>query len=460
MIKNFLKKIIPPFVLNIYYFLWALSGAVFYRFPSKNLIVIGVTGTDGKSSVVEMIGTILKEAGYKVASTSSICFKIGDKEWKNTFKMTMPGRWYLQRFLRRAVKEKCQYAVLEVTSEGIKQCRHKFIDFDVAVITNLTPEHIESHGSFENYKKTKGELFRALANSKTKILDFKGQQTLKQKRIKKISVVNLDDSNSEYFLGFWAEEKYGFTTNNCYPKIKNCVRAVDIKPLPFGLSFGVEKERFQLNLWGSFNVYNALAAICVGLSQEIDMATIKKGLQKIKQVPGRMEVVIQEPFLVIVDFAHTPNALEKVYKAVVDYKTSKEDFKQIPDLSYRNSQLICVFGAAGGHRDKWKRPELGKIASYYCDRIILTNEDSYGDNLPDILLQIKSGISKDKVKVTQEILDRREAIVAALNMAQPGDIVLITGKGCEPYMSLPDGRMIPWDDRKVVRDVFFQLTTK
>jgi len=151
-VKNFFRKFIPNFLLSWYHFLLAFFGAVLYKFPSRGLKVIGVTGTKGKSTVVELAGQILEEAGYKVASISSIRFKIGDKEWLNNLKMTMPGRLKLQRFLKEAVDSGCQYAIIEVTSEGILQHRQRFIDFDVVVLTNLSPEHIERHGSFEKYR--------------------------------------------------------------------------------------------------------------------------------------------------------------------------------------------------------------------------------------------------------------------------------------------------------------------
>ena len=158
--KEIIEKFIPSFLLNWYHFLLAFFGALIYRFPSKKLKVVGVTGTGGKSTVVEFCSQILKEAGYKTASISSISFKIKDKQWPNALKMTMPGRLKLQRFLRRAVKAGCQYLVLEVTSEGILQHRQKFINFEAAIFTNLSQEHIERHGSFEKYREAKGKLFK------------------------------------------------------------------------------------------------------------------------------------------------------------------------------------------------------------------------------------------------------------------------------------------------------------
>lgn len=187
--KSFIKKFIPKPILKMYYAFWPFLGAVIYRFPSKKIKVIGVTGTNGKTSVVHLATHILENSGYEVASISSLRFKIGNKEWKNILKMTMPGRMKVQRFLKQAVNANCEFVVIEVTSEGIKQFRHKHIQFDTVVFTNLTKEHIESHGSFENYKKTKGELF-ALPH--------------------RISIVNIDDENAEYFLSFAAHKKIGY----------------------------------------------------------------------------------------------------------------------------------------------------------------------------------------------------------------------------------------------------------
>jgi UDP-N-acetylmuramoyl-L-alanyl-D-glutamate--2,6-diaminopimelate ligase len=407
-VKNLIKKFIPSFLLDWYHFILAFFGAFFYCFPSKKLKVIGVTGTKGKSTVVEMTARILEKSGYKTASISSIKFKIGEKEWPNTLKMTMPGRFKLQKFLRQAVKEDCKCAVLEITSEGIKQHRHRFIDFDGAVFTNLTPEHIEVHKGFENYKKAKGKLFQLVEKSKKK---------------NKFSVINIDDSNADYFLNFNTGRKYTYAINN-----KNA----EITP---------EKISLEISLPAEFNIYNSLAAVCVGLSQGIDLDKILNILKEIKGIPGRMELVIEKPFKVFVDYAHTSDSLEKVYKTL-------------------GKGLICVFGSCGGGRDKWKRPEMGKIAAKYCDKIILTNEDPYNENPSQILSEIKSGIPDTKYKIQDtiyEILDRREAINKALSLAKKDDIVIITGKGCEPWMCVAHGKKIPWDDRKIVKEEFEKI---
>jgi UDP-N-acetylmuramoyl-L-alanyl-D-glutamate--2,6-diaminopimelate ligase len=401
--KEFLKKFLPNFVLSFYHFILAFLGALIYGFPSKKLILIGVTGTNGKTTTTEMIASIFEKAGKRIALLNSIRFKIGKKEEINKLRMTMPGRFFIQRFLKKAAKEGCEYAILEVTSEGIKQHRHRFLEFKVAVFTNLAPEHIEAHGSFEKYKEAKGKFFQAT---------------------KKIHVINIEDKNSDYFLKFPAERK-----------------------ITYGLKKGdinLENTKVKLKIPGEFNIYNALAAISVAISQGIDKDFAIKVLEEFRGVPGRMEEVISKPFKVIVDYAFTPNALEKVYQ------TLKNSKFQIP-----NSKMICVLGACGGGRDKWKRPVLGELAAKYCDEVIVTNEDPYDEDPWQIIEQVASG-TKGKAK---KILDRREAIRTALKLAKEGDVVVITGKGCEPSIVIK-GKKIPWDDRKVVREEFQKVYEK
>ncbi len=402
--KELLKKFIPSFLLRWYHYILAFFGAIFYCFPSQKIKVIGITGTNGKTTVVELASKILAADGCKVASLSSIKFKIGEKEWPNTLKMTMPGRFKLQRFLRQALNSGSKYAVLEVTSEGIKQYRHKFIDFDVAVFTNLSPEHIEAHGSFENYRAAKGKLFKIT---------------------KGVHIINLDDENAGYFLRFPAKKKYSYGLN------KGDINNKDIQ--------------FKLRLIGNFNIYNALAATCVGLSQGINLEICKKVLEAAGGIPGRMEEVISSPFKVFVDYAFTPNALEKVYQTFQSWTQSWTS-----DVQHR---MICVLGACGGGRDKWKRPVLGKVAAKYCQEVIVTNEDPYDENPMEIINQVADGTREMTIK----ILDRREAIRKSLELAKPNDVVIITGKGCEPWICVERGKKIPWDDREIVRKEFKKL---
>ncbi len=399
--KKYIKKFIPSFLISWYHLALSFLGALYYRFPGKKIKVIGVTGTNGKSTVINIASQILKEAGYKVASSSSISFRIGDAEEENKMKMTMPGRLTLQKFLRRAVDEKCDYVIIEVTSEGIKQHRHRFINFDVVAITNLTPEHIEAHKGFENYKKAKGELFKVCKN---------------------IHIINSDDDHKDYFVSFPAKEiiTYGINSGD--------IRAKDVHLSPKGSTFKVNQEIFELNLLCEFNVYNALAGIAIGLSQGVPISTCKKGISEVEQIAGRMEEVIENVF---VDYAFIPNALEKVYSF----------------LKPKDGKLICVLGSCGGGRDKWKRPVLGKIADNYGDIVIITNEDPYDEDPMEIINQVAEGCPK-----AEKIIDRREAIRKALQFKKENDVVVITGKGCEPWICIANGKKIPWDDRAIIRE--------
>jgi UDP-N-acetylmuramoyl-L-alanyl-D-glutamate--2,6-diaminopimelate ligase len=400
-IKGIVKKYTPKFLLKLYYFLWALSGAIIFCFPgkSKKLKIIGITGTSGKSTTVDLVTKILEEAGEKVASISSIRFKVGKEEWANKYKMTMPGRFVIQKLLSQAKKAGCKYVVLEVTSEGIKQFRHKFIDFDMAVFTNLTPEHIESHGGFDNYRNEKLKLFNITKN---------------------IHVINIDDENAKYFLDVPAKRKISFGIK-------------DIEKIELSesySSFKLNGVEFIVQLLGEFNIYNCLSAITIAQAYGIDLEICKRALEEAKGISGRMEVVSTSPIKVIVDYAHTPEQLEAVYK------------------TFKEENLICILGSCGGGRDKWKRPVLGEIAKRYCQKIIITNEDPYDEDPIAIMNQVFETAGPK----AEKIVDRKEAIESSIKLAKKGDVVIITGKGSEPWMCLANGKKIPWDDRQIVKD--------
>lgn len=416
--KQLVKKLLPGFILSMYYSMWPFLGMIVYRMPSRHLKVIGITGTNGKTTVTHLATRILEGSGHKVASISSLRFKIGAAEWKNELKMTMPGRMKIHKFMRDAVNAGCEYLVIEVTSEGIKQKRHKFIQFDSAAFTNLTPEHIESHGSFENYKKAKGEFF-ALPH--------------------KTSIVNLDDPAYKYFLNFKADKKIGYSMKDHHERSDDLstVVAQNYEQNNSGSSFSVMGVNFPIPLLGRFNAVNALTAISIGISQGVNLKDMDISQYADTPIPGRMEVVFSNPFRVVVDYAHTPDALEKVYKTISQFKKEGES-------------MVCVLGSAGGGRDKWKRPEFAKLAENYCDKIILTDEDPYDENSDAILDEIIAGFSKSPQY--KKILDRREAIHTALKEARENDTVVITGKGAEPWLMVAHGEKIPWDDRKIVRE--------
>jgi len=425
-IKKTVKRFLPYFLVDWYHFLLSFFGAFLYRLPSyeKKMKVIGVTGTNGKSTVVRMISQIFEEAGFFVAYSSSVNFKIKEKETKNVLRVTMPGRFKLQKFLREAADANCQYVILEVTSEGIKQHRHRFIDFDVAVFTNLSPEHIESHGSFENYRDEKKKLFKAT---------------------KKIHILNLDDRSIGHFMKFNAYKKYGFLIDSKFDKQDTnfqTIRAENCFISEQGIRFSIRGIEFKLKLLGKFNIHNALAAICVALSQGIDLAICKSALEKMGIMPGRMEIIISSPFKVLIDYAFTPNALEKVYQSLKN--------------GFSPKKMICLLGACGGGRDKWKRPVLGQIASRYCDRIIVTNEDPYDEDPMEIIKQVVEGVDGN----AEMVLDRREAIKRALDGAGKGDLVILTGKGSEPSICLAGGKKVPWNEKKIALEEFASLKKK
>jgi UDP-N-acetylmuramoyl-L-alanyl-D-glutamate--2,6-diaminopimelate ligase len=431
MIKNLIKKIIPKDILDILHWVFSFIGAIKNRFPSNNLIVIGVTGTNGKSTVVQLLHEIFTEFGLNVASASTIRFRIKNKLETNRLKMTMPGRFALQDFLRKAADEGCQYAIVEVTSEGLKQNRAAFINFDCAVITNVRPEHIESHGSFEKYRSAKAILFKMLSSKR-------------KNKIKKISVVNLDDPSVMHYSRERADEKigYGLLNENKRKDVKRFFIPENIKFLADGTDFELEGAKYHSPLLGDFNLYNVLAAISVARAFEIPKEKIAQTIKNFKGAPGRLEILQDKPFLVCIDYAHTPDALECVYRVARAFWVKN------------GSRLIGVLGAAGGGRDKWKRPQMGSIAERFCDEIILTDEDPYSEDQEKIIHEIGHGISKKKYK---KILDRRLAVREALNMAKPGDVVLITGKGAEKTMMTKYGAM-DWDERAIVLEEIGKVT--
>lgn len=412
-IKSFIRNLLPRGAINAYHLGVAFLSAAIYGFPSKKIKVIGVTGTNGKSTVISIASKILETSGLKVAAMTSIMFKIGDEEQENKLKMTMPGRFVINKFLSEAARAGCDIALIETTSEGVAQNRHKFIDFKTAVITTLNPEHIESHGSFENYKKAKGSFFASVEDT---------------------HIINIDDAHAKYFLSFPAKRIITYGIDN-----QADIKGEDVRVSYDGSKFRVQGYDFDLKILCSFNVYNALAAIAIATSEGVKLEDCRKGIKEVDQIPGRMEKIIDEPFKIFVDYAFIPAALEKVYEFVKP----------------QNGKLIAVLGACGGGRDKWKRPVLGGIADQYADIIIVTNEDPYDEDPKSIIDEVSVGV-KNKDKLIK-ILDRRQAINRALSLAEDGDVVMITGKGCEPWICIEDGKKIPWDDRRVVKEELDKL---
>lgn len=421
MIKKILKKVIPKFILEFYYKSLSLLGTFLYGWPSNKLKVIGVTGTNGKSTVVDLISYLLEKAGYKTGFVSTVSFKIGEKKWLNDKKMTMLGRFASQKMLKQMIREKCDYAIIETSSEGIKQWRHLGINYDIAVFTNLTPEHLESHGGFENYKNTKLKLFKHLT------------RLPKKQGVNKIIVANKDDKYFNEFFNNKADKKISFSINN-----KGDFQAENIICEDFNNKFEINGVNFITSILGKFNVYNILTAIAVCSSQGLSLGQMSKYLKYFEGTPGRMEFIrTKRNFRVLVDYAPEVESLKNLYKAL--------------DL-FDYNRLIHVLGSCGGGRDKSRQPVLGKMAGEKADIVIITNEDPYDDDPIGIINNVAKGAissGKELNKDLFKIEDRRQAIKKALNLAQPNDLVLITGKGAEQFICVKHGKKIPWDDRKV-----------
>jgi UDP-N-acetylmuramoyl-L-alanyl-D-glutamate--2,6-diaminopimelate ligase len=415
-----LEKFIPKKVYNFfqpaYHFLLALTGTLLYRYPSKKIYVIGVTGTKGKSSTVEFINAVLEAAGKKTAILSTIRFKVGDTTRPNKYKMTMPGRFFVQKFLRQAVDAQCEYAIMEMTSEGARFFRHLGVELDALIFTNLSPEHIESHGSFKKYKQAKLRLAKKLARSN---------------KPARLSIANIDNEHAYSFLVHNVEKNIGYSLKDVHI----------ISEDQSGSTIMYNHTEIHIPLPGKFNISNALAAL--KLADELGIATSesKKGIESLSLIRGRVEKIEEgQDFTVIVDYAHTDDSLRKLYETFSSSESAD---------SRLGRRLICVLGSTGGGRDSWKRPVLGKIADEFCSEIILTNEDPYDEDPMKIIGEVASGITTHEPKV---ILDRREAIAYAFSIAQKGDVVLITGKGTDPYIMGARGSKIPWDDAQVARE--------
>ncbi len=413
----------------------AFCAALYYRFPSRHLRVVGVTGTTGKTSVVVMAAHALRANGLRVGYTSTALFSDGKQDWLNDKKMTMVGRFFTQKMLRAMVKNGCDVALIETTSEGAVQFRHRFIHYDAMVITGLYPEHIESHGGFDNYKKAKQALFAHLQQCR--------QKYLHGTPVSKTAILNCDDRYAHEFCLLSPAQTMGFTTTT-----HACGACADMV-VPYtlvGLHATGVRMRFaghmvQLKVLGAFNVVNAAAAGCVCIACGIDAADAARALETIEYLPGRIERIDEgQDFTVIVDYAFEPNAVETLDDTIAVLQPQR---------------VIHVLGSAGGGRDRARRHALGFLAGTRADYVIITNEDPYDEDPQAIIREVAHGAVDAGKTIDGSVVmfaQREDAIAHAVAIARSGDVVLITGKGCEQAIAGPHGRLTPWDDRVVARD--------
>jgi UDP-N-acetylmuramoyl-L-alanyl-D-glutamate--2,6-diaminopimelate ligase len=435
-IRKFIKTIFGENVFLLYHKILAHVAAIYYGNPSKKMLVIAVTGTKGKTSTINFLWHVLTAGGYKVGLVSTANIKIGDEEILNWYHMTMPGRFLLQSLLKKMLNAKCEIVLVEVTSEGIKYNRHVGLYYDMAVFTNIFPEHLKSHdNSFEKYKAAKGELFKNLATLPAK------------KDIKKVSVINADDKEAEYFNGFLADKKYTYGENK-----KSTHIVENILENNSGVSFQVRKSdelnEYNLKLLGKFNTLNAMPAIIIAEHLGIDKSKIQTGLTNCSVIPGRMEIINEgQNFTAIVDYAHEEFSMRAAVTAAMNAKKNKAN------------KLMVVFGGDGGGRE----PRIGscKVVSELANIAIVTLSDPF-DTDPQIintflvnkLLEFK--MPKENI---YEYLDRRDGIVKAISLAADGDVILFACKGAEQSIIFKD-KVVEWDDRRVVREEIIKLQNK
>jgi len=399
-------------------------AAAFHGYPGRHLRVIGVTGTDGKTTTVRLIAAILEASGHRTGLVSTVSAVIGGQEMATGFHTTTPEAPEVQAYLAQMVEAGMEYAVLESTSHGLAQHRVTACEYDVAVLTNITHEHLDYHGTFEAYREAKAGLFRALATAYRKPLT------------PKVAVLNADDESYEFMATIPADEHISYGLEHPAD-----LSASEVQFTSQGGSFVAHtpagSAQIRTPLLGRYNVYNILAAIAVGVSQGVPLEAIREGISSVEGIAGRMErIEVGQDFTAIVDFAHTPNALRRALETV---------------RTMTSGRVIVVFGCAG-LRDAGKRAPMGRIAGELADRVVITAEDPRTESLEDIMAQIAGGCAaagRSEGEDYWRIGDRAEAIEFAVSLARRGDLVIVTGKGHERSMCFGTTEH-PWSDHEVL----------
>lgn len=395
----------------------AWVAAAVNGFPGRRLRVIGITGTNGKTTTANFVAGILQAAGYTPGVSTTANFRIGDEEWENDLNMTVTSPWRLQKLLKRMQKAKVDWAVLEVTSHALHQGRMGGVKFNIGVMTNLTPDHLDYHGSVEDYAAAKAKLLH------------RAQQAV---------VLNRDDEWYEYFRARARHAIYTYGINE--EASVRCDRAkLRADGSKVRMRYGERVLHTELHLPGQFNVYNALAAATVAFGLEIEWQAVQRGLEGVSGVPGRMEPVqAGQAFSVIVDYAHTPDAFEKVLQSLKDLTKGR---------------VIAVFGGAPTHDYE----NLGAVAGAVADEVIITDDEPMNEDPQQIRDAIVAAArSKQHAKV-QEVPDRREGMRAAFAMATPKDTVVLLCLGHQRYRRV-GGERLPWNDREVAEELLEELS--
>lgn len=425
-IKNLIKKFIPKnaryHVANFYHLLVAVAANIRYGFPARKMRVIMVTGTNGKTTTSAYIAQMLMSAGHKVGVSTTAFYGFGEELEPNTRNRTVDDIFYVQAMLSRMKKAGCEFLVMEVTSMALVQHRLWGVPCEVAVMTNLTQDHLDYHKTMERYAEAKGKL-------------FSGNPAF--------IILNRDDEWFDFFNKYEAGERK--VTYGASKEATGRIVEAELKAEGSNVALQIDKTKkikFHTALPGKFNVYNATAAAMVGYVLELENDQISKGISALKNVPGRLERINEgQRFEVVVDYAHTPDALENLLDTLRHLTKGK---------------LWIVFGATGD-RDKGKRPIMGEIAARLADRIVLTDDEPYNEDPAKIREEVMAGVAKvaSGAKKTIEIGDRREAIQRAITDARPRDTVAITGMGHEQFRIVAGERQ-PWSDAAIAREAIKQ----
>lgn len=413
-------------------------SAAYFGYPARQLRVVGVTGTDGKTTTTHLVSATLEAMGYRTGFITTVDLKVGDELWHNDTQHTTPEPVEVQGLMRRMVDKGVDYAILESSSHALALDRLLHCEFDAAVFTNLSPEHLNFHGSMESYLRDKSRLFALLDEAMLK-------------GVEKVAVLNADDPHSHQLRGA-ARARAIWYGLNPQPSVLSprdwLVTAADLRLLPSGSRFTlvtpVGSMEVETRLSGQFNVYNWLAATAVGLSQGASLEQIRQAMALAESVPGRMQrVECDQPFAVVVDFAHTPHALQTVLGTLRPMTPGK---------------LYVLFGQAG-ERDPRNRAEMGRVAARDADFALFTVDDPRFEDPMEIAEQIAAGARAEGWREGRDYLkiaDREDAIREAFRRAGAGDTVLLAGKGHEHRQVIGD-RLVPWNDAEAARRVLREL---